>query len=109
MLRKVKCDNIFVLAKSEDIANTESHIIMTLTESGASCINKSPLPPTGGGEEYGGGVTKVPDTHGEKAQGRLCSCRCNKSSHFSSVKAVAGTRLDQDVSMGNEFSLGISQ
>lgn len=27
MRRKVECDNIFVLAKSEDIANTESHII----------------------------------------------------------------------------------
>lgn len=49
MLRKVECDNIFVLAKSGDIANTESHITMALTESGASCINKSPLPPTEGG------------------------------------------------------------
>lgn len=60
MLRKVKCDNIFVFAKSGDIANTESHITMALTESGASCINKSPLPPTDGG-----GVTKF-QTHRER-------------------------------------------
>lgn len=59
MLRKVECDNIFVLAKSGDIANTESHIIMALTESGGSCINKSPLPPTEGG------VTKF-QTHRER-------------------------------------------
>lgn len=50
MLRKVECDNIFVLAKSEDIANTESHIIMSITESGASRVNKSSLPPRAGGE-----------------------------------------------------------
>lgn len=46
MRRKVECDNIFVLAKSEDIANTESHIIMSITESGASCVNKRSPPPT---------------------------------------------------------------
>lgn len=51
MLRKVECDNIFVLAKSEDIANTESHIIMTITESGASRVNKSSLPPPRGGHK----------------------------------------------------------
>lgn len=51
MLRKVECDNIFVLAKSEDIANTESHIIMSITESGASRVNKSSLPPTEGGPQ----------------------------------------------------------
>lgn len=45
MLRKVECDNIFVLAKSEDIANTESHIIMSAAESGASCVAGS-LSPT---------------------------------------------------------------
>lgn len=49
MLRKVECDNIFVLAQSEDRANTKSPIIVTLTESGASCINKSPLPQQRGG------------------------------------------------------------
>lgn len=59
MLRKAECDNIFVLAKSGDIANTESHITMALTESGASCINKTPLPPTEGG------VTKF-QTHRER-------------------------------------------
>lgn len=48
MLRKVECDNIFVLANSEDITNTESHIIRSITESGASHINKSPLTPTMG-------------------------------------------------------------
>lgn len=52
MLRKVECDNIFVLAKSEDIANTESHIIMSVTESGASRINRSPLPPTERGHKH---------------------------------------------------------
>jgi hypothetical protein len=51
MLRKVECDNIFVLAKSEDITNTESHISMSITESGASHINKSHLPPTKEGRE----------------------------------------------------------
>lgn len=54
MLRKAECDNIFVLAQSEDRANTKSHIIMTLTESGASCINKSPLPQPGVGGREGG-------------------------------------------------------
>lgn len=48
MLRKVECDNIFVLAKSEDIASIESHIIVCITESGASRVNKSSLPPTVG-------------------------------------------------------------
>lgn len=51
MLRKVECDNIFVLAKSEDIANTESHIIMSVTESGASCVNKAPCLPQAGGHQ----------------------------------------------------------
>lgn len=87
MLRKVECDNIFVLAKSEDGANTESHIIMALTESGASCINKGPLAP------MEGGGTKVPDTHGEKTRGRRHSCWWNKSSHFNLVRAVAGTNF----------------
>lgn len=45
MLRKVECDNIFVLAKIEDIANTERHIIMSVTESGASRVNKTPCLP----------------------------------------------------------------
>ena len=52
MLRKVECDNVFVLAKSEDIAHTESHIIMSVTESGASHVNKAPCLPQVG-------VTKV--------------------------------------------------
>lgn len=51
MLRKVECDNIFVLAKSEDIANTESHIIMSVTESGASRVNKAPCLPQAGGHQ----------------------------------------------------------
>lgn len=62
MLRKVECDNIFVLAKSEDIANTESHIIMSITESGASRVNKSSLPP-----RAGGGVSQKFQKHREKA------------------------------------------
>lgn len=48
MLRKVECDNIFVLAKREDIANTESHIIMGITESGVSRVNKAPCLPQRG-------------------------------------------------------------
>lgn len=83
MLRKVECDNIFVLAKSGDIANTESHIIMALTESGGSCINKSPCPQRRGGH-------KVPDTQGEKARGCCRSCWWSKPGQFSSGKAVAG-------------------
>lgn len=73
MLRKVECDNIFVLAKSGDRANTESHIIMALTESGGSCINKSPLPPTEGGSQSsrhtGREVTRLlPQLLAEQAQ-----------------------------------------
>lgn len=79
MLRKVECDNIFVLAKSEDIANTESHIIMSITESGASRVNKSSLPPRAGW----GGVTKV-----SKAQGEGY---CYKSGGLNTVAIVAGT------------------
>lgn len=78
MLRKVECDNIFVLAKSEDIANTESHIIMSITESGASRVNKSSLPP-----RAGGGVTKV-----SKAQGEGYGY---KSGCLNAVAIVAGT------------------
>jgi hypothetical protein len=62
MLRKAECDNIFVLAQSEDRANTKSHIIMTLTESGASCINKSPLPQPGVGGGRGG-MPRKSQTH----------------------------------------------
>lgn len=76
MLRKVECDNIFVLATSEDITNTESHIIMSITKSGASRINKSSLPPTVE-------VTKV-----SKAQREGW---CYKSGCLSAVEVTAGT------------------
>lgn len=78
MLRKVECDNIFVLAKSEDTANTESHIIMSITQSGASRVNKSSLPPTGGGR-----VTKLSKAQREGG--------CYKSGCLNIVEIGAGT------------------
>lgn len=67
MLRKVECDNIFVLAKSEDRANTESHIIRSITESGASWVNRSSLPHQGRGAGSGWEGSQKSQKHREKA------------------------------------------
>lgn len=76
MQRKVGCDNIFVLAKSEDIANTESHTIVSLSESGASRVNTAPCPHSG--------ATRVSEAQ---------RSWCYKSGHLSTMEIVAGTIL----------------